>query len=190
MNIIEKKAQDMAEIRIGKNRIGNPRKLIDEIHNDLYDVDNETDKLKYLTIVLEANDFAYQEHLKDCTNKESCGINREHEEVNYFLQQELNRIGVKINDDSFSREEKEIFTEYLNKILSELKELKDGQQIIYDDLNEEIEELKKWFLLGKKNWRQLVVGKFGEMVASGIVSAGISETILNEIKKDLPMLIG
>lgn len=190
MNFIEKKARAMVDLRISRGRIGDAKKLLQVVRDDLYDVDDESDKLTYLTIVLEANEQAYHEHLKVCKNIESCGTNQDHEMVTYFLQQELKRIGVEINDNTFTREEKANLTDYLDKILSDLKDLKDGQQIIYDDLKEEIEELKRWFLLGKKNWRQMAVGKFGEMVAGGIVSAGIAEPILDTLKTEVPKLIG
>ena len=38
----------------------------------------------------------------------------------------------------------------LDKILSDLQTLKNGQQIIYEDLKEEIESLKELYILGKK----------------------------------------
>ncbi len=189
MNHLEKKARTMVDRYFGHG-IGDHKKILEKVDDDLYNVDSDTDKLAYLTVVLEANDKTYQEHLKDCTNLESCPTNAKHEDINYFLQQELRRIGVTISDDSFTREEKETLTDYLDKIVSDLEALKTGQQIIYDDLKEEVEELKKWFLVGKKNWRQMAVGKIGEMVAGGIISAGVSEPILETLKAEVPNLIG
>lgn len=189
MNFIEKRAKKNADLYINRGSLRDPRKILQVVHDDLYDVDNESDKLTYLTIFLETNDHAYNEHLKVCTNMESCNTNESHEMINYFLQQELKRIGVVINEDSFSREEKGKLNDYLDKILKDLKDVKDGQQVIYDDLKDEIEELKKWFLIGKKNWRQMAVGKFGEMVAGGIVSETIAKPILDILKGNMANLI-
>ena len=182
MNFIQKKASNLVELRLSGNRLGDHKKLLKIVEDDLYSVDSDTDKLSYLTIVLEGNDAAYQEHLKVCTNPKACQTNEHHEEIDYVLKQEIRRLGVVINDDSFSRDEKERMTEYLDKILKDLKDLKDGQQIIYDDLKAEIEELKQWFILGKKNWRQMFVGKFGEMVAGGVISEVTAKPLVESIK--------
>lgn len=190
MNYIEKKARNLAEREFEGRRFDEADDLIKMVRNDLYGVDSESDKLSYLTIVLEANDLAYNDHLKVCTYPEGCTINEAHEAVNYYLQQELNKIGVKTNEDAFTREEKETLTDYLDKFASDLKDLKDGQQVIYEDLLEEIEELKKWFLMGKKNWRQLAVGKVGEMIVGGVISESTAKPLLSTLKEGVQNLPG
>ena len=52
-----------------------------------------------------------------------------------------------------------------------------GQEILFDEL----EDLKNNVNLGKKNFRQLALGKLLEMVSSSI----IDKTIGNEIYKEL-----
>lgn len=189
MNIIEKKARKIAQNELGGG-LDHPKEIIRRIRGELYEIDDDQDILLYLTILLEANDQAYKNHLKDeCTNPENCSENDTYEEIHYFLQKELTRLGIHTKEDSFTGDEKERMTDYLNKILADLKDLKDGQEIVYDDLKDEIEELKRWFLLGKKNWRQMAVGKFGEMVAGGVISSTISEPILETFKTELPRLI-
>ncbi|MNJ86439.1 hypothetical protein D3C87_39350 [compost metagenome] len=189
MNFIEKKAQKLVDYYLSNNNIGNPKNLLQNVNKDLIDVDSEEDKTAYLTIILEANDLQYNEHLKVCKNIDSCSENDAHEEVNYFLHQELIRIGVRVNEDVFTREEKETLTDSLNKFASDLKDLKDGQQVIYDDLLAEIQELKKWFILGKKNWRQLAVGKAGEMVVGGVISEATAKPLFEMIKSGVTKLI-
>ena len=46
----------------------------------------------------------------------------------------------------------------------------------------EIEELKNLYVLGKKNWKQLLLGKTGEMVSSGIVSEEVSKPLFELAK--------
>ena len=152
-------------------------------------MDSDEDKVAYITIILEANDAMYNEHLKVCKNPKRCSENEAHEEVNYFLHQELIRIGVHANPDAFTREEKGALTEYLDKIVSDLKDLKDGQQVIYDDLYAEIEELKRWFIVGKKNWRQMAAGKVGEMVVGGVLTEATAKPLFDVIKSGVQHLL-
>ncbi|MDB0037920.1 hypothetical protein N9F08_01010 [bacterium] len=56
--------------------------------------------------------------------------------------------------------------------------MKDGQQVMYDDLIQEIEELKKWYILGKKNWKALFGGKITEMVASGVIAEATAKPLI------------
>lgn len=65
MNFIQKKAATLVDLRLLNNRLGDHRRLLQIVEDDLYSIDSETDKLSYLTIVLEGNDTAYQQHLKD-----------------------------------------------------------------------------------------------------------------------------
>lgn len=188
MDFLRNKAQRLVDAFI-RGGMSDASEIISKVKTELYNIDEENDKVKFINIILEGNQLEYNRHLEKCTAPETCQTNQDHEEVNYYLQQELRRIGVTINEDSFSGKEKEDLTEYLDKILSDLKDLKDGQKIIYDDLKEELEELKKWFIIGKKNWRQMAVGKFGEMVAGGIISESTAKPILDAIKKGVMNLI-
>ena len=190
MNFIEKKAHKTVSYYLSDRNIGNPKELLDTVNRDLYDVDSVEDKTAYLSIILEANDEMYNEHLKVCKNPKNCSENEAHEEVNYFLHQELKRIGVTVNSDAFTREEKETLNEYLERFAKDLKVLKDGQQIIYDDLYDEIQELKKWFIVGKKNWRQMATGKVGEMVVGGVITEATAKPFLEMLKTEIPKLIG
>lgn len=76
--------------------------------------------------------------------------------------------------DPFTEVEKAEIIERLNSMSDDLSKLKDGQEIIYDDLMAEMEELKKLLsVLGKKNWSEVLKGKlmtwgFGEMLDQGI----------------------
>lgn len=189
MNYIEKKANKIVEQRLSRGRLGDVNKLLQIVGDDLYEIDSDEDKVVYLTVILEANDLAYNEHLKVCQNPNTCTKNEDHERINYILQQELRKVGVETSEDVFSREEKATIVDELNRFASDLKDLKDGQQIIYDDLLAEIQELKKWFVVGKKNWRQMAVGKVGEMVVGGIISEATAKPLLEAVKSGTQYLL-
>lgn len=62
--------------------------------------------------------------------------------------------------DKLSNEEKNIIIDGLDELKSEIEKLRKGQEIIYDDFVDEIEELKSLInVLGKKNFSQIVKGK-------------------------------
>jgi hypothetical protein len=52
-----------------------------------------------------------------------------------------------------------------------------GQQELYETLKAEFDELREHFILGKKTWKQLALGKAAEMTMSGAVSHGVSLAI-------------
>lgn len=78
-------------------------------------------------------------------------------------------------DDKIDPSEQEIIKEKLDELLERLEELKVGQRITYDDLSDEIASLKSLVgVLGKKDWRQMLMGK--------LVDAGLG-SIAGEVLK-------
>jgi hypothetical protein len=162
--------------------------IIDLAKSKLYEIDNQLEKIKFVNVILEANNKAFDRHKPKCDSPETCLTNLGHESINYFLLQELVRQGVQISNNTFTNYEKISTETKLDKILSDIEELKMGHQIIYDDLIKELNELKELFFLGKKNWHQLLAGKCLSMVASGIISETISKEIINSISTATKLL--
>lgn len=181
---IQRKANQIVDYHISHG-IGDPKKLIGIVRDELYEIRSDKDKLLLLTTVLEANDSEYNKHLLVCKNKTGCSTNQDHEQVAYYLGQELSDLGIELDEDAFTREEKYQANEILDNILQEIKDLKDGQQLIYDDLIKEIEELKNWYILGKKKWSVLCASEIGNAVASGVIAEATAKPILGFIK-DIP----
>lgn len=188
MNIVEKLAQKSYQENI-KFSGTNVRDSVKNVKYQLYDFEDELDRVKFLNVHLELANKEYQDHLKTCTNLESCPQNEESETIIFYFQQELKNLGIKINDDTFTYEEKVIKENQLDEILRQFEEVKLGNQIIYDDILKEIQELKELYFLGKKKWHQLLAGKIVEMTAGGIISETISKDILSSIKPTLNNLL-
>jgi predicted DNA-binding protein (MmcQ/YjbR family) len=89
----------------------------------------------------------------------------------------------------FNREDRKNINETLQKILESLNTLKVGQEITYNDLFEEFEELKDLYFLNKKHWTEIFIGKLSEMVAGGIVSETVSKQIIKLIKANYSNLL-
>jgi hypothetical protein len=70
----------------------------------------------------------------------------------------------------------------LDAMLSDLETLKNGHEIIWTDMKEQMDELKTLFHLGKKSWYQLARAKFAEMFAGGIVSSLFSNPFSAQIE--------
>lgn len=185
---IKKKTNEFIRLNI-KLGFSDVKRTIGRIEDITYSIDSVLDQTHFLTAVLESNQEKYKEHLVDCTSPESCQTNLGHEELDYYLKQELNKLGISANEDSFTIDELEAADSKLDKILEELNSLKNGQEVIYEDLRAEIEELRNLYFLGKKNWRQLFKGKISEMIVSGIISETVSKKIVSYFKDEVIKLI-
>lgn len=187
MDIIVKQANRFVENHIMyglqyKETLSSAKSKVNEI-------DSKLDKIKFLNVLLEATNNEYAKHLPNCGDLENCTKNFAYETIQYFLTQELNRLGVNFNDDTFSKNEKQEAESKIEEILSSIEQLKHGQQIIYEELTNEINELRDLLFLGKKKWYQLLIGKSVEMVASGIVSETVVKGILDNAKISFPTLL-
>jgi hypothetical protein len=185
---IESLAEEIVS-RYIEHGIGDDNKLISKVRDELYEIKSETDKLGFLTKILEANETEYQEHLKDCTNIKTCGTNKKHQRIAYYLQQELADVGFEIPNDSFTSQERDEMNEKLDSLIEAIIENDKLVQNQIDQLKQEIEELKSLYIIGKKNWKQLLLGKTGEMVVSGVVSEGLSKPLFELGKTVIQNLI-
>jgi hypothetical protein len=188
MNYVNKRADKFVERYISR-QISDHQDVIDAAKSEIYNIESDLDKVTFLRIVLESNAKTYQEHLLVCTDKTGCQSNYDHESIAYFLTQELNGLGIRTDNDQFTVEEKRDSESKLDQIINDLQTLKDGHQIIYDDLRAEIEELKELFILGKRKWFQLLSGKTADMVTSGIISETASKQIVTEFEKGFQKLL-
>ena len=77
--------------------------------------------------------------------------------------------------DKISLEEQKLFKDKIDELLERLKKLELGQQVIYDDLEEELQQLKELVsVLGRKDWRQMLLGK--------LIDAGLG-SVAGEVMK-------
>ncbi len=161
------------------NGVGDFSKIKSYVNEDLYEFMDDPDRIHYLNLLAERNQQKYTDHLKVCENLEGCPTNKDHERLSYFLTKELNELGVQLNDDIFTTEEKTAAEEKLEKLMTDLEEIKLSQTVTFQYIFEEMEELKKHFYLGKKKWKELFIGKGVEMAIGGVVSETISKKILS-----------
>ncbi|QQR85357.1 MAG: hypothetical protein IPJ76_12135 [Flavobacteriales bacterium] len=165
-------------------------KFISQAKGQISAIDSKRDRIEFLTVVLEENRRRYDEHKPKCGSPSSCQLNFAHESVGYFLTQELTRLGAVVDEDAFTPEEKDAKSDKLDQVLNDLSSLKAGQGAIWTDMQEQLDELRSYFFLGKKKWYRLAAGTFGEMVLSGMISESVSKGLLSELNKASAHLLG
>ena len=89
--------------------------VIDDARTFLSDIDNTLDKIKFLNTVLLRNNSDYEKHILVCTNPGKCPIDFSYKSIQYYLTQELNRLGVQLDEDTFTAEEKKHGTQSSTK---------------------------------------------------------------------------
>jgi len=174
--------------------IGNPDGLFEAAKVESYKLKSAKDKVVFIKHLIKLSIDESERHEKECTTlpKEDCDTTKNYNYLLFFLNQELDEYSLEKQD-----EEKDVdysmriyFDKKIDTILDELQKLKTdsetiqkGQVIIIEAFTAEFEELKTLYYLGKKNWRQNLFGKFGEMVASGVVSETISKEVVDIMKE-------
>jgi hypothetical protein len=186
MDIVKNRANEYANrIYIWSGYI-DPDEVIQNVNAEVYKIRPQADKIKYLTTFLERNSKSLQEHEIKCIKKGDCELETNLHTIAYFLNQELETLGVIIDSNAFSSEEKLNLENRLDGLLKDNEQLRNGQEILFNEL----QELKNLFYLGKKNWWQLLLGKTGEMVAGGIIGETLSKQIVEALKPSIKSMIG
>jgi len=146
------------------------------------------DRMPFLSELVNKFQKDYDEHLEKCKAEDprECTTSQWNIPFLHFLNQDIKSLEQEIatavpDDSNFSTEERKKANERLDEIMSELEKLKVGQEVIWTDIMEELNEMKDRFFLSKKNWRQLLTGKLSEMVIAGVISETISKGIVDSI---------
>ncbi len=187
MNIIQRQADDFVKYHMSDH--DEYKEFIDKVRQQLWEYKKTTYKIEFVEYVILKAKIAFYNHLPRCTSKNNCRVNKFYENSLFFLQEELEELESELNPEDFSREEKTSLNQTLQKIVEDLNTIKLGQQITYDDVKAEFEELKDLYYLNKKNWVQLFTGKLSEMVAGGVISETISKDLAEIIKNSYKELI-
>lgn len=84
--------------------------------------------------------------------------------------------------DQFSKEDKVKLLSSLDELSLRISKMEMGQQIIYDDLTSEVEDLKELLnVLSKKHWSEILKGKFVDL-GLGHLAKEISELLIDVFK--------
>ena len=185
MNIIQDQANRFYEWKF--NEYGTYQEFISEVRTQLYEYRKDAHKLEFLDYLLTLIKQGFDKHLVVCiykNEKDVCDVNKNYENTLFFIQNERDEVIESLPTTEFNLQERIEINESLQKILEDLNKIKIGQEFTYDDIVQELNELKEFYFLNKKHWSQMLIGRLTEMVASGVISETLSKDIVETVLKN------
>ncbi len=166
-------------------RIQTLENIRDRISSELYNYYADRDKIIFLKHLKPLVIKEKVDHEKDCKTV-NCGTSKKLNLSIFVIDQEINSISTQYSyqnqyeqESKFTDSEESELIQRLAKIEEMLVKNGHGQEIIFD----EIEDLKKNFDIGKKNWFQLLKGKLIEMGTEKILEKTVIEESWNILKE-------
>lgn len=153
-----------------------PTDVIQKVRGKIYDYHKAAHKVIFLNRIALKTKIEYDNHSSKCQTP-NCPADYFYQSVLFFLNEEIENASKSIEYTDFTQEEKERLLFIENTVNESLNKLQVGQEIIYDDLIDEVRELKELLHLSKKNWIQLFSGKLLEMVAGGVIEENTAKQI-------------
>jgi hypothetical protein len=190
MNIIQQQTADFFDRKFDER--GDYEDFIQKVRSQLYEYRKDAHKLEFIDHLMTLLKQEYDKHLKVChypNDRGQCDINKRYENALFFIQNEREELIENLPSTDFTVQEKTDINESLQLILADLDKIKMGQELTYDDLLAELNELKEFYYLNKKHWSQMLIGRLTEMVASGVISETISKDIVETVTKHYAGLI-
>ena len=165
------------------------KRLLD---SKLWYYDSDDLKLKFLNELEHLIATSADDHSKKCTSPGTCQQDKFYKHASFFVTQSQNSIEESADiysfnyypEDPFGDSELEQIQSKLDEVLIRLEKLELGQQIIFDGLIEEFEELKELASkIGKKNFKQLLIGKLVELGVEKTLSLDIIQSVTGELPR-------
>lgn len=143
MNLIKQHAEEF----VSYTQLDNYEEFISSVKSKIYDYKRLAFKIEFLQHLLTLIKLKYDNHVKDCiyTGEGNCPENYQLESIMFFLNEEILDLNGEIDESDFNLKQKENLSNSINEILVSLNKLEVGQKITYDDLTEQIIEMKDYF---------------------------------------------
>lgn len=189
--VINQAWEDYGKLAKGGNFARDSYKFADELQSLLWQFDLEGDQLIYLKQLKKILSIGIEEHKKKCHKIGDCPTEDAFAKALFTVKRKIQNISensIPINNFTFTppdpldREEIDNINSKLDDILDKLTKVEFGQQVIYDNITEEFEDIRKLLpLIGKKNAMDLIKGKLIDLGLSKILSM----EVLREVFKIL-----
>jgi len=190
MNLIQEQAIEFYDWKFDEHGIY--KEFISEVRTQLFEYRKNAHKLEFLDYLMTLLKQGFDNHLLVCQHKNEknvCGVNKNYENSLFFIQNERDEIIENLPKTEFNHQERSEINDSLQKILEDLNKIKIGQEFTYDDIVQELNELKEFYFLNKKHWSQMLIGRLSEMVAGGVISETISKEIVETVMKNYSGII-
>lgn len=182
MNVIRQLAEEFIDQNLD---MVEPRDIVPKARASAGEIDSKADRTVFITLILEAITKEVETHRRTCSRTD-CAYETTFRKVSYFLQQELARLDVVVDQDAFTSSERDSILNKLDSVLRELEQIKAGQAIIAQD----VEDLKDLMYMGKKKWQRQFVGTVSDWVAAGLVSEAVAKPMLGAMREFFNQLPG
>ncbi len=190
MNIIQRHAREFYPIMLDKSNFhSRPELSIRAVRSQILEYHKLSHKLVFLSELMFQTRIKYDEHLKECKKLENCQYNKYCDDILFFLNEEVEKINIIIQPNEFNLDDKTQIQEFEIEVIQKLKLLSLGQEIVYEDLINELSELKEYLYLNKRNWMQLFSGKLLDMVAGGIIEEVTAKSIVDFVKSEYSTIL-
>ncbi len=191
LNLIQRQADDFLLLADEITRLGYTS-FIEDVRLRLYDYHKDIHKIQFLERLIIRFKIDFDNHMEVCsvTPKSECLENQIFEHVIFFLQEEMDELDENLDSKYFNENYRESLNSGIQEISERLQRVEGGQEVTYNDIMEELEDLKNLYFLSKKNWVEMFIGKFSSMVAGGMISETVSKELIEYIKINYPDLIG
>ena len=184
MNLIQRQAEDFLESHHDDGG-GDQKEFVQNIQHQLLEYRKTPHKLEFLHHITFKVKVDYDKHIQVCTTKppKVCGIDRYFEDSLFFIQQEIDELNDDLGISDFNEFDKVKHSGAMVMVVDDLRQLKLGQEVLYDDILSELNELKQYYFLEKSSWKQMLLGKLMEMIAKGVISEAVSNEIVDLVGK-------
>lgn len=124
-------------------------------------------------------------HNQYCTSTEEheCRFSRFYKVVLFYLQNELDYQEKDLPFSYFKKSERRTLDHDIEEMVNLLPMLKQVNKGNYMKLKLELNEMKSYYFLDKKNWKQLFLGKIMVLQNSQVISSEQSATLIEKIEK-------
>lgn len=145
-----------------------------------------SDKRRFLLTFNRLVQEELDKHKAQCPNTKNnrfCQFENDSNAMLFAIDQVLDDVPEYIDKtaDSFTTEEQIELSNKLDDILENFKKANSNNNAAFEALYLEIQELKGMMNLGKKNWKQLALGKITEMVAGSVFDSTVGKLIAESI---------
>lgn len=138
--------------------------------------------LERIKMVVNAN---YERHLVHCslTHQDQCRFSKFYKVVLFYLQNEIDYQEKDLPFTYFKKRERLLIDKNIEEMLDLLSGIKLSDKNNYLKFKMELNEMKGYYFLDKKNWKQLFLGKVMAMVNSDILTYEQSNKLVERIEK-------
>ena len=138
--------------------------------------------LERLRELVQASQYRHQQHCTDAERSE-CRFNKFYKVVLFYLKNELDYQEKDLPFVYFKRQERRELEQNIEDMMDQMPTLQGIDRRNFMKLRLELNEMKSYNFLDKKNWKQLFLGKVKTLENSRILTPDQGSTLLKTIEE-------